>query len=196
MPVGSGLTIGASRRIVDTMTDRRPAACRTAGLAADFLEGLPAGRSRARSTYDELLARRWAARCRRAARRPAKSSRSSRAAADPGLVATAGPRYFGFVIGGEPLGGARRGLAGHGLGPERRPLRRCRRRRPVVEEVAARWLSSCSACRRRERRLHDRRDDGELHGLAAARHARPGRVGLGRRGGRARRGAADRRRRR
>ena len=39
-------------------------------------------------------------------------------------VAMAGPRYFGFVIGGSAAGGAGGRLADHGLGPERRPLRR------------------------------------------------------------------------
>lgn len=37
-------------------------------------------------------------------------------AADPGLVATAGPSYFGFVVGGGTSGCYGRRLASHGMG--------------------------------------------------------------------------------
>ena len=57
---------------------------------------------------------------------------------DPGLVASAGPRYFGFVIGGVAARRGRGGLADLGLGPERRRIRRVSPALSVAEEVAAR----------------------------------------------------------
>ena len=58
----------------------------------------------------------------------------------PATMAMAGPRFFGFVIGGALPGDRGCQLAGHGLGPEHRPA--CRRRPALaqVEQVALRWL--------------------------------------------------------
>ena len=107
------------------------------------------------------------------------------AGADPGFVASAGPRYFGFVTGGALPGGARGRLAGRRVGSER-ALYVMSPAAAVVEEVAAAWvLDAARAAGERERRLRHRRPDGELHGLAAAATHVLARAGLGRRGGRA-----------
>jgi glutamate/tyrosine decarboxylase-like PLP-dependent enzyme len=69
-------------------------------------------------------------------------------AAAPGLVASPGPRYFGFVIGGAlPVTVAAEWLASawdqnafcYVLSPAA----------ATAEEIAARWLLECSACRAR-----------------------------------------------
>ena len=79
---------------------------------------------------------------RTAARRgedPARSSRRSLAVGERGVVASAGPRYFGFVIGGS-LPAA---LAADWLTTAWDQDAVCTRSRPagaVAEEVAGRWL--------------------------------------------------------
>ena len=72
------------------------------------------------------------------------------AGVDPGLVASAGPRYFGFVIGGGAAGGAWRRTGCGRLGPERRAATSSSPAAAVVEEVAERLgARRCSGCRRR-----------------------------------------------
>ena len=73
----------------------------TADLAADFLEGLPTPAGAPAGGHEELLGlvRGAASRARRGSR--GEVARSSRAVADPGLIARApGRAIFGFVIGG------------------------------------------------------------------------------------------------
>jgi glutamate/tyrosine decarboxylase-like PLP-dependent enzyme len=81
------------------MTDRRTLLRQTADLAADFLEGLPARPVRARATHDDLVASLGGPMPERG-EAAGEVVADLAAAADPGLIATAGPRYFGFVIGG------------------------------------------------------------------------------------------------
>ncbi len=72
---------------------------RTCAAAADFLDGLsarPVGRP---VEFAALLAR-MGGPLPRQGEDPLQVIDHLRAAADPGLVATAGPRYFGFVVGG------------------------------------------------------------------------------------------------
>src|SRR5919106_5294531 len=70
-----------------------------ARLAAEFLDGLPSRPVGSEAGVDELRAR--------LARQLSQEGEDPRAViadlardVDPGLIASAGPRYFGFVIGG------------------------------------------------------------------------------------------------
>ncbi|HEY8633140.1 MAG TPA: hypothetical protein VIL50_08290, partial [Candidatus Limnocylindrales bacterium] len=81
------------------MADRRTLLRQTADLAADFLEGVGDRPVRSRASHDELVTALGGP-------LPDRGEASGEvvgnlaAAADPGLVASAGPRFFGFVVGG------------------------------------------------------------------------------------------------
>src|SRR3954464_1974475 len=120
------------------MADRRTLLRQTADLAADFLDGVASRPVRATASHDELLA---AFDGELPARGEAAGEIVSDLAriADPGLIASAGPRYFGFVIGGslpsalaaDWLTSAWDNNAGlYAIGPSA----------SVAEEVAAGWL--------------------------------------------------------
>ena len=110
----------------------------------------------------------------------------------PATMAIAGPRFFGFVIGGVAARRPGRQLAGDGLGSERR-LRLGRRRPPSLLEAVALELDArpLRPARGLRGRVRHRRDDGQLQRArrGPARGARG--PGLGRRGRRAVRRAAD-----
>ena len=120
------------------MVDRRTLLHQTADLAADFLEGLDRRPVHATASHDELVAAFGGAVPERG--EAAGEVVSDLAAiADPGLIASAGPRYFGFVIGGslpsalaaDWLTSAWDNNAGlYAIGPAA----------SVAEEVAAGWL--------------------------------------------------------
>lgn len=81
------------------MSELRSLLARAAELAADFRESLPERRVVPPTTADELRARLGAP----LPERPSPAEQvidELAAAAEPGLVATAGGRFFGFVIGG------------------------------------------------------------------------------------------------
>ncbi len=81
------------------MSDRRALLRQTAELAADFLGGVDRRPVRATATHDELLAAFGGPLPDRGEAAGEIVSHLA-AIADPGLIASAGPRYFGFVIGG------------------------------------------------------------------------------------------------
>jgi glutamate/tyrosine decarboxylase-like PLP-dependent enzyme len=120
------------------MTDRRTLLHQTAELAADFLEGLDHRPVAPRATHDELVASMGGP-------LPARGEAAGEVVdhlatiAEPGLIASAGPRFFGFVIGGslpsalaaDWLTSAWAQNAGlYVIGPSA----------SVAEEVAGRWL--------------------------------------------------------
>ena len=81
------------------MAERRTLLRQTAELAADYLEGLPGRHVGPTATRAELLAAMGGQLPERGEAAGEIVDHLARAA-DPGIVASAGPRYFGFVIGG------------------------------------------------------------------------------------------------
>ena len=81
------------------MPDRRTLLRQTADLAADYLEGLGQRPVHATASHEELLAAMGGPLPVRGEAAGEVVSELARIA-DPGLIASAGPRYFGFVIGG------------------------------------------------------------------------------------------------
>ena len=120
------------------MVDRRTLLHQTADLAADFLEGLDRRPVRAQATHDELVGA-FGGPLPDRGEAPGEVVDHLATIADPGLIASAGPRYFGFVIGGslpsalaaDWLTSAWDNNAGlYAIGPAA----------SVAEEVAAGWL--------------------------------------------------------
>ncbi|HLO35711.1 MAG TPA: aminotransferase class V-fold PLP-dependent enzyme, partial [Candidatus Deferrimicrobium sp.] len=120
------------------MPDHRTLLRQTAELAADFLEGIEQRPVRATATHDELVAS-FDGQLPDRGEAPGEVVHELAAAADPGLIASAGPRYFGFVIGGSlPAALAADWLTSawdqnaglYAIGPSA----------SVAEEVAGRWL--------------------------------------------------------
>jgi glutamate/tyrosine decarboxylase-like PLP-dependent enzyme len=84
---------------VSAMPDPRTLLHQTADLAADFLEGIGARPVRAVATHDDLLGA-FGGPLPARGEAPGEVISDLASIADPGLIASAGPRYFGFVIGG------------------------------------------------------------------------------------------------
>ncbi len=120
------------------MSDRDALLHRTAEIAAEFIDGLPArpvGRpvdlTALRAALDVPLPD--------GPSDPQAVIEALARGADPGVIATAGPRYFGFVIGG----GVPAALAADWLASawdQNAALYAVSPAASVVEEVAARWL--------------------------------------------------------
>ena len=81
------------------MPDRRALLRQTAELAADFLEGLDTRPVHAQATHEELIATMGGSLPARG-EAPGEVVSDLATIAEPGLIGSAGPRYFGFVIGG------------------------------------------------------------------------------------------------
>src|SRR4051794_41804758 len=81
------------------MPDHRPLLRQTADLAADYLQGVEVRPVGGTATREELLASLGGPMPERGETAGEVIDDLARGA-DPGIVATAGPRYFGFVIGG------------------------------------------------------------------------------------------------
>jgi glutamate/tyrosine decarboxylase-like PLP-dependent enzyme len=120
------------------MTNRRTLLHQTADLAADFLDGLATRPVRAAASHDELVAT-FAGPLPNRGEAAGEVVDHLATIADPGLIASAGPRYFGFVIGGSlPAALAADWLTSawdqnaglYAIGPSA----------SVAEEVAAGWL--------------------------------------------------------
>ena len=120
------------------MTDRRNLLRQTAELAADFLDGLPGRPVRAAASHAQLLETMGGPLPDRGAAAGEVVSDLA-AAAEPGLVASAGPRYFGFVVGGGvPAAVAADWLAS--VWDQNAGLYALSPAASVAEEVAAGWL--------------------------------------------------------
>ena len=165
---------------------------RTQELALEFLDTLPHRRVGPAVTVDELRAA-SAARCRKAARTPLAAIERLARGADPGLVGMAGPRYFGFVIGGHlPAALAADWLTS--TWDQNAALYVDAPANSVVEEVAAGWLLEIlDLPRTASVGFTTGGMMANFTALAAARHAVLAPAGLGRRGARALRRAGDRR---
>jgi glutamate/tyrosine decarboxylase-like PLP-dependent enzyme len=81
------------------MPDRRALLRQTADLAADFLEGLDDRPVGAAATHDQLIEA-FSGPLPERGEAPGEVVHDLAARADPGLIGSAGPRFFGFVIGG------------------------------------------------------------------------------------------------
>jgi glutamate/tyrosine decarboxylase-like PLP-dependent enzyme len=120
------------------MPNRRTLLHQTADLAADYLEGLDRRPVHATATHEELVAA-FDGPLPARGEAPGEVISDLAAIADPGTIASAGPRYFGFVIGGSlPSALAADWLTSawdnnsglYAIGPSA----------SVAEEVAGRWL--------------------------------------------------------
>ncbi len=134
----AGRAVVPARSYPPPMTDRRRLLHQTADLAADFLEGLDRRPVAAAATLEQLRES-LGGELPRSGEAVGEVIADLARDADPGLVASAGPRYFGFVVGGGvPAALAADWLAAawdHNAG-----LYALSPAAAVVEEVAAAWL--------------------------------------------------------
>ena len=101
------------------MDDAGRVLARAEELAQDFLAGLGERPVWPRATFEEMLAA-FDGPLPESGADPVAVVEELAGTADTGLAGTAGPRFFGFVIGGHLPAAARRRRADVHLGPERR----------------------------------------------------------------------------
>ena len=121
------------------MTDD-PAAVQDATIATDYSASLANAPSAVRSTSTALRAAMGGPLPDGPDRPGRRSSRQLAAAADPGLVASAGPTFLRFRHRRQPAGGARGRLADQPRGTRTRACTSSSPAAAVAEEVAAGWL--------------------------------------------------------
>ena len=173
------------------MPDRRTLLHQTADLAADYLDGVDRRPVGATATREELLAALGGPLPDRG-EAPGEVVANLARGADPGVIASAGPRYFGFVIGGSlPSAVAADWLTTawdqNGFAYATSPAG------SVVEEVTAGWLvDAVRPAGGLVGRVRERSDDGHVHRPRGGSPSRAPAGRLGRRGGRPDRRAADR----
>ena len=173
-----------------TTTPTDAALERAAGIAREFVAGLPDRPVAPTVPLDELR-RRFGGPLPEAGKDPVDVVEELAANAEGGLVASAGPRYFGFVIGG----GVPAALAADWLTSawdQNAGLYVIGPAAAVAEETAGAWLAELFGLPAGvERRVHHRRDDGLVHRARRRAPRAPRPAGLGRRAPGPVRGAGD-----
>jgi glutamate/tyrosine decarboxylase-like PLP-dependent enzyme len=110
-----------------------------AGIVSEFLDGLPERRVGATATMEELRAA-LGGPVPEDPDDPSDVIAELAKAADPGLVATAGPRFFGFVIGGSVPASVAADILTTGW-DQNAGLVAAAPAEAAVEEIAGRWLA-------------------------------------------------------
>jgi glutamate/tyrosine decarboxylase-like PLP-dependent enzyme len=152
------------------MDEREAALRRAAEIGLEYLAGLPERRVGA-SADASTVAERLGAELPDEGRDPSRVIDELAAAVDPGLVASLGPRYFGFVIGGQLPAAAGADWLTAAWG-QNAALHASSPAGAAVEQVAGRWMLDLLALPAQASiGLPTGAGLGNTVGLAAARHA-------------------------
>ena len=175
------------------MDDTGRVLSRAHALAEEFLAGLDARPVWPRATFEEMLAA-LGGPLPEAGEDPVAVVERLAATADPGLSGTAGPRFFGFVIGGS-LPAALGADVLTSVWDQNAGINALTPAAAAAEVVAGEWIvEALGLPAGYGGRLRHRRDDGQLLLPVGGAPRRAGPPRLGRRGARALRGPAGARR--